>query len=517
MIVEKLPFRFLPGSALFKDYLSGKPELQSLYKLPPKVNSFEEAIADREKFSIDRALLADRLRIQYASYEEPVVHRQIEKLRDENTFTVVTGHQLNLASGPLYFIYKIASVINLARKLNEKYPDKQIIPVYWMATEDHDLEEINHFRFFDRTITWHTDQKGPVGRMNTSGLDTIFGKLAESMPLLALAYKEKTLAAATRNFVHHWFGNEGLLVIDGDDPELKRKFSSHIRRDLWDHTVYQEGEKTAKMLKGHGYGTQIMIRDINLFYMEDGMRERIERDGQDFIVVDSGFRFSLDEMEKLIEESPEKLSPNVALRPHYQEVILPNLAYIGGPAEVAYWLQLKGGFDASGVHFPIIMPRNFAAYLPKSAHLWLQKRAISIESLFASWEELKVWYLERENYFPADLSREKEVVEKLFGSVESKAVSTDQSLKGYVQARALKLMRELDRIQIKIRKAEERKHETELGKLEKFRNQLFPGGVPQERVGNIHTILLEHPEFLNACLTAFDPFAFEFYLFRNNE
>src|SRR5699024_1121789 len=138
------------------------------------------------------------------------VQENIESLKQANTFTVTTGHQLNIFTGPLYFIYKIITVINTSKVLAKEYPDCRFVPVYWMASEDHDFEEINHFNLFGKTYRWETSQKGPVGRFSTESIQAVLDDLPEKVPLFENAYQEgKTLAAATRHYVHELFGAEG--------------------------------------------------------------------------------------------------------------------------------------------------------------------------------------------------------------------------------------------------------------------------------------------------------------------
>ena len=162
-------------SALFLDYIHQKPEVSPFFNQYPTIGNFKKLMDGKKFKDSHRKVLLERLNFQYQGIKvSEVSGRQIQSLADSNTFTVTTGHQLNLFSGPLYFLYKIISTINLTTELKKKYPASNFVPVYWMATEDHDFEEINHFHFKGKKISWNKETSGPVGRLSTNGLDEVF-------------------------------------------------------------------------------------------------------------------------------------------------------------------------------------------------------------------------------------------------------------------------------------------------------------------------------------------------------
>ena len=155
-------------SALMNDYLDQKSTLQSLYNRFPTLENFEAQIIEKKKNfnEASRATLVSVLQQQYATVATSALTNQnIDALNNPNTFTVTTGHQLNLFSGPLYFLYKIISTINLTKELKAKYPTYNFVPIYWMATEDHDFEEINYFNFKGKKFRWNTERTVPVSRV----------------------------------------------------------------------------------------------------------------------------------------------------------------------------------------------------------------------------------------------------------------------------------------------------------------------------------------------------------------
>ena len=185
-----------------------------------------------------------------------------------------------------------------------------------MASEDHDYEEIKYFKLYGKKYTWDTDQSGAVGRFDTTGLAALASEVPGETKIFREAYtKHKKLSAAARHYVNALFASEGLIVIDADDRSLKSQFTAVMRQDILEHGNKKIVDKTNGALENLGYKTQIFCRDINFFYLTDGLRSRIEKQGDEFRILDTNLSFSTAEIEKLIVEEPEKFSPNVILRP----------------------------------------------------------------------------------------------------------------------------------------------------------------------------------------------------------
>jgi bacillithiol biosynthesis cysteine-adding enzyme BshC len=501
-------------SALLLDYLAENPALKAFYALPPKPGAFADQIKRRSAFpQHHRDVLCQVLQQQYAHI--PNHGLQLSLLQQPNTFTVTTGHQLNIFSGPLYFIYKIASTIKLAEKLSQAYPAHHFVPVYWMATEDHDFAEISYFSLFGKKHTWEKEASGAVGRLSTSGMESLWSEIADMPAFFKEAYgKGQSLADATREYVHHLFGAKGLLVVDADAPALKALFQKPMEADLFrSQPAAWVGEAT-QALEALGYKPQIHAREINFFYMEGHIRERIVREDRMFKVLNTDIDFSPEEMQGIIANQPERLSPNVVMRPLYQEVILPNLAYLGGPAEVAYWLQLKPLFDGTGVPFPILMPRNFALVLTQSNAKKMEKLGIAESDLFLDEHALKMRFLEENASESFDVNAEMALAEQAFEQLVKKAKRIDPTLEGFIAAEQQKALKAIDQIEKRLRKAEEKNQETGLRQLQGLKEKLFPNGTPQERVENFLNFYLNDPQFIDKVLLAFDPFDFRMNILR---
>ena len=499
-------------SSLFLDYISQKDSLSPFYNRFPTPDAFAGQLAEKHFDAGKRQILVNALERQYQRIS---TKPDVSVLLQPNTFTVTTGHQLNIFSGPLYIIYKLITTVKLAQTLKKKYPDYNFIPVYWMATEDHDFAEINHFSMFGKNYAWQTEQRGAVGRMNPQELKTVFKQIPEKLTLFEDAYlKHDTLADATRHYVNELFGTDGLICLDADDAALKQVFAPVMRDEL---TKQQSGglvQQQTETLEKLGYKTVIAPRDINLFYVDDQLRERIERDASGmFRILHTKLKFSETEILNLLNEHPERFSPNVLLRPLYQETILPNLAYIGGPSEVPYWLQLKPVFDHYQTTFPLLMPRNFALYISAVSAKRVTKLGLTPEELFQDTATLKNGYVEHHARHTLKFDNENKAVNKALDAILHKAQMVDPTLERAVLAETKRFANAVARLEKKMRRAEERNQETGIRQLLAVKNELFPNGGLQERSENFMTFYLNDRQFLQKMQTAFNPFDYRMQLY----
>jgi bacillithiol synthase len=497
-------------SPLFLDYISQKESLKQFYGNYPNIQGFDNQIKAKNFSKESRKTLVSVLEKQYQHLTNKP---DFSILLDEKTFTVTTGHQLNIFTGPLYVVYKLLTVIKLAKKLKENFPDYNFVPIYWMATEDHDFAEIDHFSLFGKTYQWETQQKGAVGRMNPKELETLFSELSEKPSVFENAYlQNETLADAVRQYSNELFGNQSLICVDADDSVLKKEFEHFIKTDILENSIFSIVNESSELLEKSGYKAQISPREINFFYLENGLRERIVKESNDYKVLNSSLSFSEKQMIEMIETNPEKFSPNVVLRPLYQEVILPNLAYIGGPSEVPYWLQLKGIFDKNNIPFPILMPRNFALVVNRPSGKKMEKLGLSVHDLFLDEITLKKAFVEKNSSNSLSLQSESEDFTKIFEQILQRAITIDKTLEGAVNGEKQKLLNSIENLEKRLKKAEERNQETEVNQLLALKQKLFPNGGLQERSENFLNFYLNNPEFLTEMLEVFDPLNFSFYV-----
>ncbi|MCF4101024.1 bacillithiol biosynthesis cysteine-adding enzyme BshC [Gillisia sp. M10.2A] len=501
-------------SNLITDYIEQKEELKSFYHRFPVLENFEAQTAEKKSsFTVEkRTVLVAALKRQYSGINvSDTVANNIDSLANENTFTVTTGHQLNLFTGPLYFLYKIVSAINLASELNKKYPHSHSVPVYWMATEDHDFEEINYFNLNGKKFKWNSSEKEAgktaVGELKTEGLEDVFelfsaeiggGKTAEKLKgLFKSAYLEHpNLTDATRYLANELFKDYGLVIVNGQDVALKQQFAPYVQKDLLEQLSFNTTTSLASKLEDLGYGVQVNPREINMFYLNDGLRERIlEQDGK-FYVNTTQIEWSREEVLEELEGHPERFSPNVMMRPLYQEVILPNLCYIGGGGELAYWFELKELFEKAGVTFPILMLRNSALIETAKQNEKREKLDISHAELFLKQHELINRKVRKISNIDIDFSPQKKYLKDQFQSLYELAEKTDESFLGAVKAQEVKQLKGLEHLEKRLLKAQKRKLKDEVSRITNLQNELFPNKSLQERQTNFSEMYLEYGEAL---------------------
>ena len=510
------------------DYLNQKPELSALYHRFPTLENFKLQIEEKgnsfngnDKAKFKREVLVSALKNQYHSIEaSPATLNNIQLLHQSNTFTITTGHQLNLFTGPLYFLYKIVSTINLCKQLKSTYPEHNFVPIYWMATEDHDFEEINYFSLNGKKISWNRNSSGPVGRLSTGGLDKVLeifeleighGNNANYLKeLFKKTYvNHSNLADATRFLANELFKNEGLVIIDADDKDLKKQMVPFIKKELLEQTSFEHVTETIKKLRD--YAVQVNPREINLFYIEDHLRERIIYENGTYSILNTKLTFSKDELLKEVENHPEKFSPNVILRPLYQEVILPNLCYIGGGGELAYWLELKSTFETNKVTFPILLLRNSVLLATEKQKQKATKLGLRWSDLFKNEQDLIHQQVQKTSQFTIDFTTQKEALKKQFEDLHQIANQTDPSFLGAVKAQEAKQMKGLENLEKRLLKAEKRVHQDQLNRILTLQNELFPNQSLQERKVNFSEFYVaQGQELIEKLLKELKPLENEF-------
>ncbi|PKA83714.1 bacillithiol biosynthesis cysteine-adding enzyme BshC [Ulvibacter sp. MAR_2010_11] len=482
-------------SNLICDYLAEKKELQPFYHRFPKLDNFMEQLQEKQKSfpQEQRNVLVERLKFQNREIEiSEATQKNIAALSSSNTFTITTGHQLNLFTGPLYFLYKIISVINLSETLNKKHPKQHFVPIYWMATEDHDFDEINYFNLFGKKIKWNRKSSGAVGELSTEGLAEVaevfkntLGNSSNAKKLISLfteAYvKHHNLADATRYLANVLFSEFGLVIIDGNDTTLKKVFIPFAEKELTENLSFKNVTQTTKELTQLGYNEQVHPREINLFYLKEGLRERIIEQGGRYYVNETDSSFSKEEIIAELNTHPERFSPNALLRPLYQEVNLPNLCYVGGGGELAYWFQLKDYFKSVAIPFPILLLRNSVLLLPENLSEKLKKLDVNIEALFLEQHELESAHTKKISEIKIDFSTELDFLEAHFRNLKLIALQTDKSFEGAVNAQEKKQINGLKNLEKRLLKAQKRKLSDQLNRLTAIQDELFPKQSLQER------------------------------------
>lgn len=495
---------------LVKDYLEGSPILQDLYQLKPSLDSFAQALIYRKDFPAERReVLHQSLMKQYT--QANLLNESVKQIIDStllpNTFTVTTGQQTGILLGPLYTVMKICSTISLAKKLKMEHPENNFIPVFWMATEDHDIEEIQSVYVQGKKYTWNTDQKGPAGRLSNQGIPELMNEIFRKdlrndeekyfIEIIQEAYSMNNLSEATRFLVHHLFLDDDLLIIDADQPELKRMFSYVIRKDIFEEISRKESAKAIAKLEKN-YKVQVQGRDINFFYLKDGYRERIERVENGFQTADGLNSFTEESISEEIDSHPERFSPNVMMRPAYQEFILPNLAYFGGGAEISYWLELKPVFDAFQIPFPVLLLRNSAMILDRKNHHRFINNKLEVSDLFLSLDILEKRYAIQQSSEDIELKEEIELLKLWIQRLKKKGSSINQNLERSAEALGTRFLSQTNRYSLKLIREAKRKARVHEDRIVDLFAYVYPEGKLQERRESVFTYLFQiGPEILN--------------------
>ena len=490
-------------SKLILDYLDQKMP-DDLYRNYLDINTIENQIFEKKNQVINRELLFDVIKSQNAQIVlSDVSVNNLELIRDESTFTVTTGHQLCLFGGPLYFIYKIISTINLTEIFKKKYPKYNFIPIFWMASEDHDFAEINHVNLFGKKYIWDTQQSGMVGDFQTNNIDSLINEIFDSVSptmysselkdLLIKCYRDNTLAFSTRRLINEFFGKYGILVLDPSDSRLKQEFIPVMKRDIVNNESYELIKRQSNRLS-ENYKVQAHVRKINFFKLSKNKRERIVKDIN----------------EREIDLSPENFSPNVLMRPLYQEMILPNLVYVGGPAEISYWMQLKTAFKSMNIVFPILALRNSVIIMESSDYQIWQNANLDFKEIFSP---LSIIEKRIVSHFSPDsfITDEKLSLLTIYNRILQK--TDDNNLKAFIESNFSSHKKDIDYIEKKIIKSKKLDHQRLIKKVSRIKNKLFPANSLQDRYDCfIHLYLIHGKRFIEILKEEIDPLNLNFLL-----
>ena len=440
----------------------------------------------------------------------------LNSLLDENTFVVTTAHQPVLFGGPLYIPYKIASTINLARKLSHHYPDKNILPVFVIGGEDHDFEEMNHLNLFGKKVEWMDSGGGAVGRLGTESLLPVIDEVVDIIGdrsnvdvanILRESFIDKqNYAQGYQAFVMRLFGQYGLIALNMDDEDLKSSFVDKMTLEAFETPSKSLVEAEQGKIEAAGFKRQAFARDVNLFYMADGVRSVILKEGNRFYLRELDEYWSEDQMNEAISNYPNRFSPNVILRPIYQEYTLPNLAYIGGGGELAYWAERKTQFEFYGIKRPFLIRRQSVVHFEKHVLKKMEKLGLSIDHM---WDDMHVvlrQLLVSDSNIVDELQRISETTMKSFQEMVHLMSSKSNSLGQYAQAEQRKLEKTIETFQSKTVRLLKKENETSVAQIEKVFNTLFPNGGLQERHDNFLGLLSRHGRnYLDYLVENLDP------------
>ena len=508
-------------SALINDYIETKGTAQSFVNYAATKEGYKKAIEQRASFPTNRKVLVEVLQNQYTQLAKDIndanvlnnnnnnalnnslnnkeafklVNDNVSLLLKENTFTVTTAHQPNIFTGPLYFFYKILHTIQLAAELKKQFPQHNFVPVYYMGSEDADLQEVGSYNLAGEAYQWNTKQKGAIGRMkvddelikllqNLEGYWLVQPAGKEALEVLKQAYqKGKTISEATLALVHAFFGKYGLVVLQPDNAQLKAVFVDVMEKEL--RTGFsQKAIQPTKEKLASTYHVQSDGRDLNLFYLKENTRARIDKQGASYIVVDTNISFTEEEIVKELHAHPDRFSPNVILRGVYQETILPGIAFIGGGGELAYWMELKNVFNEVKVHYPILQLRNSFMFMNEKQTAHWNSLGFSLEDLFKPMLELELDYVKNQTKENLALTNHIASLNDLYASIQQDVIKIDTSLGDHAKNLSVQAQKKLALLEKKMIRAEKRKQQTSIDRIQAIKRSLFPKNSLQERVEN---------------------------------
>ena len=523
--ISKIPYTSIQLAKRDLAFIQQENQLMEFIPFRDTLAGLREKITNRHLFPFFRKELVLDLHRQYATLLDTNLSlEKIESPKQDNTFTITTAHQPSLFTGPLYVIYKAASCIHLANQLQQEFPSFNFVPIFVLGAEDHDFEEINHLHLYNKVIEWEQDAGGPTGQMSTDGIDSLIQQVTQILPdtehrtkivndLFASFSHKNNFAEATQEFIHRIFGKYGLVVLQMNSPQLKRLAIPIFRKEILEQPSYDLINQSIAELKSIGFKPQAKPRELNLFYMTKDLRKRIVFEDNLYRVLDTDITWSPAEIMQKLEQSPELFSPNVITRPLYQELILPNIAYVGGGGELAYWQERHTQFQAFELSYPVLIRRNSAVFVSQYIQKQLDKIKLPVIDLFKPPKQLLL-QLDSDTI---DLSVKKEMdqLTLLYDSLAQKADLIDTSLRASILSEKSKQEKSIKKIESKINKAYKQKNQSILLKIEKLQGKLMPNGGLQERHDNFLPIFADYgQEFIDFLVQHLDPLDKQFLIIK---
>lgn len=510
--VNKIAFNDIESiPQLIKDFLNQEikgfeQKTFSLENFAQQIHQKQNSFENSQREIISKAFTDQLSHVELSSKQK----ENIESLKSQNTFTITTGHQLNLFSGSAFFVYKILQTIKTCTHLKEKFPDFNFVPVYWMASEDHDFAEINHFKTENNYYEINEKSGGAVGRIQITDTffisefekefkDSVFG--TELILMLKEAYKAgNTLTQAIQILVNRLFSEFGLLILDGDSAELKNLVKDIFKDELLHFSLNKTSKEKVDFLTQKYGKVQVNPREINLFYLSE-TRDRIDFDGENYVIVDTDKKFTQQEILDELENHPDKFSPNALMRPVYQEKILPNLSYIGGNAEIMYWLELKDYFSEINIPFPILIPRNSMLFIKEKTLGKIEKLDLKIEDFFRNFTQITNAKIVENSSILKSLNEKENLLEDNFSELKKLAETTEKSFGNMVKAEEIRQLKSFKRMKKRLLHAEKIKQKELLERLEMLFLDVHPAKTWQERIFNFSVFFGDDGySWLQSCL-----------------
>lgn len=519
-------FSDIPGHQnLFLDYLYEFENVSDFYANDFRnkenyLKIFKNVAENRRNLSPNISELLTR---QYSNLNPSSLTQQnIKKLSDKKTLAIVTGQQLGIIGGPLYTFYKIITTIKLSRFLSERYDDYNFVSVFWLEADDHDFNEVRSIKIIDDgnsllTIGYkeeiaEDDLKQSVGLINLDGsINEFFGKLNSSIKetefksvifdRLKNFYKEgKSFKEAFRDLVFNYFDEYGLLIFDPQDSEVKNLLKPVFKKEITDFRIHTEQLVQVSATLEELYHAQVKVKPVNLFLRVDEGRYSIEPVENEYRLRRKRKSFTQEQLLELLENEPDKFSPNVLLRPICQDYLLPTAFYVAGPSEISYFAQIKPLYELYNIAQPMIYPRSSATILESSIANSLEKYSVKINDIFIDVENIKKKIISSVEESSVDemFNGISNQLEATFDQLKEKLLDVDKTIADSSNRYRDKILGTVNELKSKAEKAQQKKYEVTLRQIDRAAVHLFPNSNLQEREINFIYFANKYgEEFLN--------------------
>jgi bacillithiol biosynthesis cysteine-adding enzyme BshC len=443
----------------------------------------------------------------------PNALQNIEKLGSSETRVVIGGQQAGLLTGPIYVIHKAITILKLAETMQQEL-GRPIVPVFWIASEDHDFAEVNHTYVRSGKdavpihLPWEPKKRASIGQLDippaafTSSVEAMFAALADSpfqaelrTKLAAFSNSSQNLSELFAKLMAWLFGDKGLVLVDSADQFI-RELEKPIFRQFLTQDFNQELNNTNDQLQQHGYDLQVVLakNSTQLFLLDDGERQLLLRDGDRYYLKQTGKNFSQSELLDYLEREPTRFSANVVSRPIMQEHLFPVLAFVGGYGEVAYWAQLKWLFSQFSMQMPIVYPRMTFTIIDRNHAKLMEKFKLSYEDLCLHWQARKEeWLCEASKLdLEGHFARFATKLSSEYAHFSEELIRMEPGVTNLAGANLQRIMKHVEFLQQQTARARKVRYQAGLEQWDQLRGALYPLDKPQERVYNIFGYLNQY-------------------------
>lgn len=519
--MRMIPETLRGGSALAEDYIQGTGRARELYEYDvlhaDAYGQRAKWLDETEHLRLNRKEVVACLRIyneQYNSYE--AVRASLDRLERPDALVVVGGQQSGLFTGPMLVIYKAATIIKAAREAEERL-GRPVIPIFWIAGEDHDWDEVNHTYVLanDPRAVKIKLNKQPERRSSASAIKVDAAEWKQAMMDIEHSLPDSEHKADIMHMIEHGltdsyglseafakllgllFGTYGLVLLDSADPSLRKLEASIFRRLVqYNDELEQAYRKAAARIVDYGYHLQADVHEggANLFYIHEGERLLLFKQGGLFTDRRGLVALTKEELLKEIDIHPERFSNNVLTRPLMQDSLFPVLASVLGLGEITYWAITRDAFSVLEMQMPILLPRMSFTLVEPGVEKYMLKYELDFAQVRDGLEERKKQWLAAQDQLGMQglFSEVKEAFARIYKPLIQQAGLIEKGLLPIGETNSKKIMGQIAYLETKVQEALLRQNETALRQWDRIEWSLFPLGQPQERVYTIFHFLNRH-------------------------